>query len=323
MNKLLLAVFAVSMFTVPACAQGALQLPPHWQDALKQQVSTSTFQHAMTTLGKPLLLTIPVTKQYFLRNSSEAEIPFNETARYRQITNAETYPSTAGCKAYALDEHWVLAGGTCLWNGRHNIEFTDKSGAFATGLVEPDPARKDLQINGSKIPWANHLFIQPHEHQVPHVILVHVPESSSLSRRLKNWPKINVYAFQTKTPAFLQGGDFYIHTARFGLNLARKRTLERVNTSKTVTLKNETGDLSGVSTDPLMFMSHGQLHWVGANNGITNLRYGNLLGDWDGETSNEYFYFTAQDAQFIKETILRHDPVAWLRIEARKGLEIL
>ncbi len=324
MNKKLIIAALLITFNLPAASQGALQLPPHWQEALKQKVSTSLFERTMKTLDKSLLLTIPVTKQYFATDGYEASIPFTQTAQYRQLNGVDAYPSTAGCKAYALDEHWVMAGGTCLWNGRHTIDFTPRSATaiFATGLVELDASKKDLQLNGVKIPWANNLFIQPREYQAPHVILVRVPESSALARRLKNTPKISVYAFEHTTPANLQDGDFYINTARFGFNANRQRTVKNVSDG-VVTLQDHTGDLSGVSTDPLAFIKHGQLRWIGVNQGITNLRYGNLAGDWDGETSNNYFYFNKADADFIKNTISTYDPAAWQRIEARKGLEIL
>ena len=323
MNKKVLTVFAVTLLAVPACAQQTgTFMPKHWQDALKQKVDYSTFDYSIKTLEKPLLLTIPVTKQFFEIDSHAADIPFPETAQYRQLKDVETYPSLAGCKAYALDQNWVIAGGTCLWNGRHTIEFNDKSDEYATGLVEPNPAEKNLQINGTAIAWKNNLFIQPHEHQVPHVILVRVPANTSMSRRLQNWPKINILAFEHVTPADLKGGKFYINSARYGLNVVRERSLaEAVSTS--VTVQDKLGELSGVSTDPLAYMNAGRLRWIGVNEGITHLRYGNLLGDWDGETSNKYFCFTPEDITFIKQTISKYDPAAWQRIEKRKGLEIL
>ena len=322
MNKKILAAFVVTILTLPAAAQGALQLPPRWQEAVHQRVDYSTFAYAMQTLDKSLLLTIPVTKQYFPTYSVHTLIHFQNTASYRQIAT-DIYPSTAGCKAYALDENWVIAGGTCLWNARHTIDVTPKSVdmVFATGLVEPNLA-KELQINGSNIEMGSHLFVQPHEYQVPHIILVRVPASSPLNKRLKNWPKINIFAFEHTTPAHLQGGKFYINTARFGLNASRQRNIQTV-ANGVVTLQDNIGELSGVSTDPLMYIKNGQLHWIGVNQGITNLRYDNLAGDWDGEPSNDYFYFNKADADFIKQTISTQDPAAWQRIEARKGLEIL
>lgn len=323
MNKLLLAVFAVSMFTVPACAQSALQLPDNWQEALKQKTDSATFEYAMKTLKKPLLLTIPVTKQFFDKDSMEAEIPSQETVQYRKLQNVQTYPSTTGCKAYVLDEHWVMAGGTCLWNGRHTIAFTDKSGTFATGLVEPNPAQKDLKINATAIAWKQNLFVQPHDYDYPHIILVRVPQAASAALHLERYPKINVWAFAQQQPLDLKGGDFYIHSSRYNLNAVCKRTLEAGSVSTLITLQEDWADLSGVSTDPLVYIKQGNLHWLGVNTGVTKLHYNDLLGDWDGKPSSDYFAFTAKDVQFIKETISKHDPAAWKRIEKRKGLEIL
>lgn len=323
MNKLLLAVFAVSMFTVPACAQGALQIPDRWQEALTQKTAYATFDRAMQTLKKTLLLTIPVTKQFFDKDGMEADIPSAETVQYRKLQNAQTYPSTTGCKAYVLDEHWAMAGGTCLWNGRHTIQFTDKSGEFSTGLVEPNPAQKNLKLNSTAIAWKENLFIQPHDYEYPHIILVRVPQAASTTLHLERYPKMNVLAFSQKQPLDLKGGDFYIHSSRYNLNAVRKRELTEGSVSTVISLQDKWSDLSGVSTDPLVYVKQGHIHWVGVNMGVTELRYNNLLGDWDGKPSNDYFTFTAQDAQFIKETISKHDPAAWKRIEARKGLEIL
>lgn len=324
MNKKLLAVFAVCVLSLPAGAQGPLQLPARWQDAIEQNVAYSTFQQTMETLRKSLLLTIPVTKQYFPQDNPAATIPFQETAEYHSLKNIQTYPSTAGCKAYVLDENWVMAGGTCLWNGRHTVDFTPSSATaiFATGLVEPNRAKYHLHINGKAIPLKENLFIQPHEHQAPHIILVRVPANTTLSHQLKNWPKINILAFENATPDSLTGGEFYIQSARFGTNAIHKRTLEKTSASL-VTLKDHIGQISGVSTDPLVYVKQGQLRWVGVNNGITVLRYGNLAGNWDGKPSNDYFYFTKEDVEFIQHTLVMHDPAAWQRIEQRKGLEIL
>ncbi len=322
MNKKLLATLAISILALPAAAQGALQLPLRWHEAVQQKVDQVSFDRAMTTLNKSLVLQIPVTKQFFDRDSMEADIPTSETAQYRKLQNVHTYHSTTGCKAYVLDEHWVMAGGTCLWNGCHTIEFTDKSGKFATGLVEPNPAEKALYINGKAITWKDNLFIQPREHQAPHVILVRVPAAASTSLHLNSWPKINVLAFKTQSPLNLKGGQFYINTAHFGLNTNFKRNLLPNSVATMVTLQDNLGDLSGVSTDPLAYLKNNRLRWLGVNMGVTELRHNNLLGDWDGKPSNDYFTFTAQDAQFIKDTISKHDPAAWKRIEARKGLEI-
>lgn len=332
MNKKILAVLTTIAVSLPAVAQGPLQLPKNWKEALQQKVNSTTFDNALNALDKFLLLTIPVTKQYFPQVYGHlGTLSTDDAASYRQLqqefAEIKTYPSTAGCKAYALDEHWVMAGATCIWTGGHMLNFdpysSDDTEKFFTGLVEPNPNVKDLKINKEQIPWQANLFIQPREHKAPHVILVRVPENTSLASLLKRQPKINILAFKNTTPADLQGGEFYINSARFGINATHKRTLTPQQTkSGVVTLKERTS-ISGVSTDPLAYIKAGKMRWVGVNQGVTELRYNNLAGNWDGKPSNEYFYFNEEDAHFIKETISQHDPAAWQRIEARKGLEIL
>ena len=319
MNKHILTAFLLSALALPGTAQ---LMPPHWQDALHQNVAYGVFARSMKILEHPLLLTIPVTKQYFDKNSYAADISYENTAQYRQLSSQEiigTYPSTAGCKAYALDDHWVMAGATCLWNGRHTIDLTPSSAStiFATGLVEPDASKENLYVNGSAINWKDNLFIQPRENKLPHIILVRIPASTTIGRRLQRMDKINIQAFDITTPTQLTGGDFYINTARFGLNTVRKRSLTGQAANGKVTVKDSSTDLSGVSTDPLTYIKAGEITWVGVNDGITNLRYSNLAGDWDGETSNDYFYFTKEDVEFIKQTISICDPAAWQRIEKR------
>ena len=327
MNKKILAVCTLVTASFPVLAQGPLQLPKHWQETIQQKVSVSEFNNSINLLGESLLLAIPVTKQYFPKYSEGTEIPYYETAHYRELEGTvDTYPSTTGCKAYALDDHWVMAGGTCLWNGRHTVDFTPSSATevFYTGLVALDPTKENLKINGGKISWKNNLFIQPREHKVPHVILVRVPENTAPAWLLKKKAKINILAFKNSTPTDLQGGYFYINSARFGLNGTHKRTLQSNQTTLgIVTIEDNFGSISGVSTDPLAYIKNGQMRWIGVNQGITELRYGNLAGDWDGKPSNEYFYFNEEDANFIKDTISKHDPAAWQRIEERGGLEIL
>ena len=329
--KKIVAVCTFIAVSLPILAQGPLQLPRHFYESMKQNGGyTASFETMMQTLDKPLLLTIPVTKQYCPKSSRWNQmISFEDTAGYRTLGEefdvVKTYPSTAGCKAYALDEHWVMAGGTCLWNARHTTDFTPSSASdiFDTGLVEPNVQEKNLKVNGGKIAWRNNLFIQPREHKAPHVILVRVPEKSGVAELLKRWPKINLLAFSHTHPLDLEGGEFYINSSRFGSNSSHKRTLTSKHNVATGTLKDRTGQISGVSTDPLVFIKNNKMRWMGVNQGVTELRYGNLAGDWDGKPSNEYFYFNAEDAAFIKDTISKHDPAAWQRIEARKGLEIL
>ena len=119
MNKKLLATWVVSVLSLPAIAQGSLQLPKNWQDAIQQQVSVVEFNNTLEVLEKSIVLTIPVTKQYFSFDIAKTElIPSYDTLSYRELSQkypeeVKTYPSTAGCTAYALDEHWVMAGGTC------------------------------------------------------------------------------------------------------------------------------------------------------------------------------------------------------------------
>ena len=323
MNKKVLIALTITLLSFPVCAQTTgTFMPKHWQEALEERMNYATFEHAMGSLEKPLLLTIPVTKQFFSKNDMANFINYANTAEFRKLDKTETYPSTAGCKAFVLDEHWVIAGGTCLWNGRHTIEFTDKSGKFATGLVEPDATRKNVKIDGHSIALDNNLFVQPHETKVPHVILVRVPASSGLYKQLQRWPKVNILAFDKSSPTTLKNGTFYINTARFGLNTVRKRSLSSKTKSTSIVLQDKKGELSGVSTDPLMYLQKGKLYWIGVNEGITNLRYNNLLGDWDGEISNSYFSFNTQDMTFIKDTISKVDPTAWERIVKRNGIEI-
>ena len=281
MNKKLLAAFVFLAVSLPSCAQDTgTFMPKHWQTAIEQKTTQATFENVIKTLEKPLTLVIPITKQFFDKNGYEAEISFNQTEALRKLEGVQVYPSTVGCKAYVLDEHWIMAGATCLWNGRHNITFTDRSGEYATGLVEPDTNRENLKINEVAIPWKNNLFVQPHETEVPHVILVRVPQDSKLSKRLQNWPKINVLAFNKTIPEILTNGKFYVNSARFGLNSVSARIVlpDHVNDGDVKVV--DGWNFSGLSTDPLAYVEKGKLHWIAVNRGIMEARYNNLLGDW-------------------------------------------
>jgi len=314
MRRKLLGILSVFLFTsVFSFATPVQDFNLHMLDVLEPLMKESNSADLLEPVKKHFTLKIPVTKQFFPKfNHPCAEIEPEDSERLAAC-KAEVFPTTTACKAYALNDSWILAGGTCVWNGRHNVEMANLE--YKTGLVEQDNSRP-LKIDRTEIPVQNNLFIQPHAKSFPHVILVRVPKQyTSLTARLHAAPKMRILTFAQSNPFKLLQGTFFIHTARFGTNKIFQRTLLADSLKDGyVSVQEKASDFAGTSTDPLVFLRNGKLYWIGVNEGVTEVSYGNLLGDQHARTSAKYFYFTKKDKQFIEQTISEHDPQSWQEI---------
>ena len=253
---------------------------------------------------------IPITKQYFTDQNDQ--IDFANSMQYRTSNQVPTYKSTVGCKAYALDDHWLIAGAVCLWNGRHHIHVDGKN--YLTGLVSEDFSRQ-AQINNTSFPLEGHVFVQPRFTLLPHLLLVRVPENSELASTVKNMPKINILGLTTTSPMDLKGGSFHVNTSRFGWDAERFRSLQAFNKqTRVVTIREFFDDLASLSNDPLLYAFNGKIYWMGVNKGVMKT-YPDFK--WDGQPSKAFVVFNNSDLDFIKRTILEQDPAAWPGIAPR------
>jgi len=281
-------------------------------DRLEPLMEKNNPENSLEPLKQYFTLQIPVTKQFFQESDVCTNVSPENTRDLRNCP-AERFTSATGCKAYALNEHWLLAGATCFWNGRHNVEIDNLE--YKTGLVQADASRP-LKIAETEIPLKNNLFVQPHENFFPHVILVHVPNGyPQLTERLRNTPKMRILTFSQSNPFKLLQGAFFIHTSRLGTdNISQHTLLADSLKNGAVTVEEKSSGLSGTSTDPLAFLRNDKLYWLGINEGVTEIPYGNLAGKWKSHPSADYFYFTEADKQFIEDTIFTKDPQSWQAI---------
>ncbi len=296
----------------------ALALPIHAQYLLNRQEhthlnkkleSTVTAKH---TIQSTLTVIVPITKQYFTDTNKELKNCTNY-ASYRQYHNIPTYQSAVGCKAYALDDNWLIAGAGCLWNGQHKIHIERET--YYTGLVEEN-CSKNLIIDYIPIPMQDNLFVQPRFTLLPHFLLVRVPKNSKLAAVVKKMPKIDILSFVSANPLHLKGGTFYVNTSRFGLNKAKPRKLAAYNfKNKTVTIQEDLDDLASLANDPLLYVSQdNKVYWIGINDGVMEAYPSHR---WDAKPSKNFIVFENGDLDFIQRIITEQDPSAWPRIAPR------
>ena len=101
------------------------------------------------------------------------------------------------CKAYSLDENWLLAGGTCI-----------------EAMMEPRLKSK-LKIGAFSIPMKNNFFMQQAAH--PHVFLIRVPHAKAFQTfretLLSQKEKITFLAFSDNTHVSLLNGQLFVDTS--------------------------------------------------------------------------------------------------------------
>lgn len=312
-KQITLAIMMLSIMVLPSQAQYLITKEEN--AALNAQIKRAAANQ--TKIQATLTVEIPVTKQY-LTDSAHNKIDFSDSAYYRTLRHVPTYQSSVGCKAYALDDHWLIAGAACLWNGRHAVRLKGKN--YPTGLVEEDLSKIYLEVDGIQVPMSNNLFVEPRFTLLPHLLLVRVPQDSKLADIVKDMPKIHILSLSHINPLFLKTGSFYVNTSRFGLNASRLRRLDSYNAATTtITIRENFDDLASLSNDPLLYVSQDTVYWIGINKGIM-VTFPNR--NWDGQPSKNFVTFNNWDIDFIQRTITRQDPQAWPRIAPRLHKEI-
>ncbi len=309
MKKYIALCLFVLSITLPTKAQYLFTRQEHaW---LKATIERSVaLNHNIESF---ITVQIPIRKQY-LTDPLDANIDFADSAEYRTRRGAPSYQSNVGCKAYALDDNWLIAGAVCLWNGRHSVYRDGK--IYKTGLVTEDSSRK-LLVGGISVPLEGHLFVQPRFTLLPHFILVRVPQDSFLKFVVQSMPKINILGLTHTNPLNLKNGTFFVNTSRFDWNVARPRRLNsfaRATKKTTVTIHESFDNLATLSNDPLFYVSNDELYWIGTNEGVM-VSYPN--GEFNKHSSKDFITFNNSDLDFIKRVITEQDPAAWPRISKR------
>ncbi len=218
--------------------------------------------------------------------------------------NFGPYMADLACKAYALDEHWLLVAATCM-----------------------RPTQSDLWQVG------DHLFLQRHSRQSFWPDQTPFENYRENKRIMLVWqekpiyqaPFVKVLAVSSPKTLIAMGGNgvLKINTGRFGTDAVRTRTPD-VNSVRgnTLRLKQIPGQLTGTATDPLFFINRQKNEFVvGYNNGSLDYWYAISLADvfrtFNGLSSHIWYTLTKNDLLFIQKTVQTYRPQDWQRIKTR------
>lgn len=238
-----------------------------------------------------------------------------------------------GCKAYAIDEHWLLMGAACLYEPA-KIKEKETFSLDPDGMVilQRNGYNKDSYSLRKNLNGKRDLEVFVGDNIV---LLKFDPKQggdkyAAFCELLQTAPKINILAFNKTTPENVPG-TFKIHTARFGVNGLRERQLKNVYPAEELfTFQEKRKDLSGTSTDPAFLTNAPDLanqapgirqntYWMGVNTAPTvwGEAKGSAPTTWDGKPGPYYHYFTLKDVEFIKKTLSKQDPAASKRVKER------
>ena len=212
------------------------------------------------------------------------------------------------CKAYALDEHWLILAGTCtkamqaiLATRWHNSYYGD-SEAFSIQISEyfSDRTIGMMTENGLINDVKTHMAYNDR------LLLIWNDEAEHRA------PFVNVLA--TASPYYLQflqdhKHTLKIHTARFGSNRPFRRKIRPGTICENhFQLDEDWTDLSGTYTDPLFVINPAGNEFLTAFNNA--VQFFNV-------TSDTWYGLTYVDLLFIKVTVQKYRPQDWARIKTR------
>lgn len=226
--------------------------------------------------------------------------------------NDATYKADYRCKAYKLDEHWIILAGTC--------------GNSVNSDIAEDGDHTYLKRHGFKFVqayWAGRAVSPFVYKKNDHVMLLRTGDGFTLKA-----PYVKILATSAPQNLFsLTAGKDYdavINTSRFGLNAARTRTLKpKTIQGDQFELRKGFLGLSGSATDPMFIRDTQGEVFIAAYN-VASMRYYfkdhpfQVRGSTepDGDYSNTWFSLTEDDLKFIKETVSAY-PGDWERIKNR------
>lgn len=243
---------------------------------------------------------VPTNKDA-IKGNLRVDFPISEYF-YDGLRDQDNGPFDAdiACKAYALDEHWLILSGTCM-------RYYDSG---------------DIREVG------DHEYIERHgrtfRENINHAENDNVMLIWNSTGGFKA-PFVNVLATDSPNQLFTLSANHTvkINTARHGRNAIRTRKLKTGSVSgKYFKLDESWTDLSGTATDPLFLISqNGNEFLAGYNNGIISYALQMTIDDifhtFDGQTSDEWFSLSKEDLNFIKRIVQQERPKDWARIKNR------
>lgn len=238
-------------------------------------------------------------------------VDFNFSEKFRfSSTDIERGPFEAdmACKAYALDSHWLILAGTCMnyFNG-DIFELGDHE------YIE----RYGRKINRTHV---GSFELNPGNYAKNKGVMLIWDQNANFAG-----PYVNVLATNTPKQLFVLNANhtIKIHTARFGLDAVRERSLKPHSVQdNTFQLREGRSDLSGTATDPLFLVSARGNEFLAAYNAGTisyalQMSLDDITHTFDGKPSPNWYTLSANDLQFIKKTVQQHRPKDWARIKGR------
>ena len=253
-----------------------------------------------------LQATLPPSNNGALENNLRLDFFIRESLWHASLEQMlGPYLADLSCKAYALDEHWLIIAGTCMRMAQGDI--WQKGDQHYLSRLHRSVFHLDSTLFSN---YANN----------KRVMLVWS------DKPLYRAPFVHVLA--VSSPAVLaeleeNNHQVIIHTARLGRNVSRQRTLEKTSFKENFfKLKESRFNLSGTATDPLFLVSQTKREFLaGYNNGYLRYYYltdvNSLVNKYDGLPSDTWYHLQKQDLQFIQKTVLKRRPQDWPRIKKR------
>ena len=238
---------------------------------------------------------------------------YNADQADESLIEVGPFKADLACKAYALDNNWLILAGTCM---HYSPDPVDRYGVRYTERLE----RKVIS------PFKTEKFAIPaNNYATNNNIMLLWADNEKMSAALKAVPKVKVLAVSSPDTLFTFSAKnpFKINTARFGSNAIKTRRLKSQSANgKMFQLEEGLTDLSGTATDPIFLMMPNNREFLaGYNNGIMNyvlqLTFDDIFRTFDGKRSPNYFSLTLEDLNFIKRTVQEQRPEDWNHIKNR------
>ncbi|WP_428049087.1 hypothetical protein [Candidatus Avelusimicrobium caledoniensis] len=251
-----------------------------------------------------------ITASFTLRGGKLERHPITNNSKHTEDDSVEqvTVSSSVSCKAYALDEHWLILAGTCMQAIQNNLRtkwhniYGDRE-AFEIQLSEGFFSERTIGLITEKGLIDD---IKTHTANNNHVMLIW---NDSPKYRA---PFVNVLAIASPYwLAFLQekNNQLKIHTARFGTNNTYTRTVKYGTISENkFSLDESWYELSGTYTDPLFLINAVKNEFLAGYNDAVQFYQ---------TTSDKWYSLSYVDLVFIKDTVQKNRPQDWQRIKTR------
>ncbi len=307
MKKLFLYILTSCIFPAVLTAFSTAQVS---HANLEQTVFRTAKQAQEKAVSNSDALEKNITASFTLRGGKLERHPITNNSKHTEDDSVEqvTVSSSVSCKAYALDEHWLILAGTCMQAIQNNLRtkwhniYGDRE-AFEIQLSEGFFSERTIGLITEKGLIDD---IKTYVANNNHLMLIWNDSPKYHS------PFVNVLAVASPYwLAFLQekNNQLKIHTARFGTNNTYTRTVKYGTISDNkFSLDESWYELSGTYTDPLFLINAVKNEFLAGYNDAVQFYQ---------TTSDKWYSLSYVDLVFIKDTVQKNRPQDWQRIKTR------